>query len=127
MHLHTIVKVMAADEKEAIALVNDLLTDDGEYRFIAPFDWVSEDETRISESVKTEEDFRKLRELERQAYDDNMRRSAEAASESWQGYYIRKAGECLDERDFWSTERLQFTLDWLDGEHVFYVETDRHC
>ncbi len=34
-----------------------LLTDDGEYRIQHPFDWVAEDETKISEEVKTEQDF----------------------------------------------------------------------
>jgi hypothetical protein len=43
------------------------------------------------------------------------------------GFYLRKAGECLEERNFWSTERLAYTLDWEDGANVYYVDTDRHC
>jgi hypothetical protein len=43
------------------------------------------------------------------------------------GFYTRLAGECLEERNFWSTERLQFTLDWEEGAKGFYVDTDRHC
>jgi len=125
MHLHTIVKVKAADEKEAIEEVNRLLTDDGEYH-IAPFDWVAEDETKISDDVKTEEDFLKLRDMERNEHIENLRRADNAQSEDMKGFYLRKAGECLEERNFWSTERLQFTLDWTDGDKVFYVYTDRH-
>jgi hypothetical protein len=125
MHLHTVVKVRAADAEEAVARVNDLLTDSGEYR-IDPFDWVAEDETKISKAVKTEADFLKLREIERAEHDENMRRATEAESENLRGFYIRKAGECLEEYNFWSTERLQFTLDWEEGENVFYVDTDRH-
>jgi hypothetical protein len=90
MHLHTTVKVSAADEAEAIARVNDLLTDSGEYH-IDPFDWVAEDETKVSEDVKTEEDFRKLREAERQEHAENLRRAAEATSENMRGYYLRES------------------------------------
>jgi hypothetical protein len=128
MHLHTTVKVRAAGEKEAIEEVNDLLTDNGEYH-IDPFDWVADDETRISEDVKTEEDFLKLREMERNERIENLRRADEAQSENMKGFYIRKAGECLAEDNFWSTERLQFTIDWLEpkeGDRIFYVDTDRH-
>ncbi len=127
MHLHTIVKVLAKDEKEAIERVNGLLNDDGGYRSIVPFDWVAEDETKVSDTVKTEAEFLALRELERHAYKVNMTRAIEAEDEEMKGYYMRKAGECLEERNFWSTERVQFTLDWLEGEKVFYIETDRHC
>ena len=74
MHLHTVVKVRAKDEKEAIERVNDLLTGSGEYR-IEPFDWVAEDETKISEEVKTAADFLTLREMEREEHDENMRRA----------------------------------------------------
>jgi hypothetical protein len=42
------------------------------------------------------------------------------------GFYLRMAGECLDDSSFWSTERLQFTLDWEEGRKVFNVDTDRH-
>jgi hypothetical protein len=126
MHLYTVVKVRAQDEREAIGRVNELLTGNGEYR-IDPFDWVAEDETKISEAVKTEADFLKLRELEREMHDENMRQAAEAESENMRGFYIRKAGECLEECNFWSTERLQFTLDWENGKKIFYIETDRHC
>ena len=126
-HVHTIVKVSAADEREAIERVNALLTDDGEYRSIAPFDWVSEGKTAISDEVKTEHDFLALRALERRAHGENLRRAAETEDENWKGYYLRKAGECLEAQNFWSTERRQFTIDWLDGERVFYVHTDRHC
>lgn len=125
MHLHTTVKVKAADEKEAIEEVNRLLTDNGEYH-ISPFDWVAEDETKICEDVKTEENFLKLREMERVEHVENLRRADEAEGEDMKGFYIRKAGECLEESMFWSTERLQFTLDWVEGEKVFYVHTDRH-
>jgi hypothetical protein len=125
MHLHTTVKVRAADGKEAIERVNGLLTDNGEYR-IAPFDWVAEDETKISETVKTAADFRKLREAERDAHYANLRRAFEAHSEGMRGYYLRMSGECLDDAVFWSIERLQFT-HWLGGKEVFYVDTDRHC
>jgi hypothetical protein len=125
MHLHTTVKVWAKDEAEAVQRVNALLTSDEEYR-IAPFDWIAEDETRVSEDVKTEGDFLKLREVERLEHIENFLRAEEAEDESMKGFYIRKAGECLEERNFWSTERLQFTLDWETGEHVFYVDTDRH-
>lgn len=126
MHLHTIVKVWAADEKEAVERVNGLLTDDGEYRFMTPFDWVAEEETKVSERVKTEQEFQNIRELERQAYHTNMQRAFEADCEGMKGFYIRKAGECLEEHNFWSTERLQFTLDWMDGEKIFYIDTNRH-
>ena len=126
MHLHTIVKVWAADETEAIDRVNGLLTDDGTYRCPGPFDWVAEHETKVTERVKTEDEFLKIRELERQAYHVNMQRAFEADCEHMKGYYIAKAGECLDDQNFWSTERLQFTLDWMDGKRVFYIETDRH-
>ena len=37
-----------------------------------------------------------------------------------------RAGECLNEDIFWSTERLAYFLDWEDGEKVYYVDTDRH-
>jgi len=125
MHLYTTVKVNAPNAEEAVERVKALVTDNGEYH-IDPFDWVAEDETKISEEIKTEEDFQKLREFERSEYRANLQRSAEAESEEMKGFYLRKAGECLEERNFQSTERLQFTLDWEDGEHVFYVETDRH-
>jgi hypothetical protein len=125
MHLHTTVKVWAADEAEAVQRVNALLLSDDEYR-IAPFDWIAEDETRVSEDVKTEEDFLKLREVERREHVENLRRADGAEHENMKGYYLRIAGESLEERNFWSTERLQFTLDWEEGEHVFYVDTDRH-
>jgi hypothetical protein len=127
MHLHTIVRVKAADEREAIERVNRLLTGNGEYTMVPPFDWLAEEETAISEHVKTEEDFRKLRQLEREAHDEHMRRAAEAEGENMKGFYTRLAGECLEERNFWSTERLQFTLDWEEGAKVFYIDTDRHC
>jgi len=129
MHLHTIVKVKAANVKQAIEEVKRLITDNGEYRSIAPFDWVAEDETAISAEVKTEEDFLGLREFERAEHVENLRRAEEAKSENMKGFYIRKAGECLEEDNFWSTERLQFTIDWLEpkeGDKVFYVYTDRH-
>lgn len=125
MHLHTTVRVKAADEAEAIGRVKNLLTDNGEYH-IDPFDWVDEDETKVSDLVKTEEDFRKLRELERIGHIENLRLADGAESENMKGFYVRKAGECLEERNFWSTERLQFKLDWEEGEHIFYVDTDRH-
>jgi hypothetical protein len=121
------VKVRAASEQEAIERVYDLLNGDGEYHLPPPFDWVDDEETKISEDVKTEEDFLKLREAERDEHIENLRLAdAVAANENLRGFYIRKAGECLEERNFWSTERLQYTLDWEDGPNVYYVETDRH-
>lgn len=125
MHLHTTVKVRAANAEEAIEEVKRLLTDNGEYH-IDPFDWVSEDDTKISEDVKMEDDFMKLRELERREHVEHLRRADEAESENMRGFYLRKAGECLEEDNFWSTERLQFTLDWAEGAAVFYVDTNRH-
>lgn len=125
MHLHTIVKVMASSENEAIKFVNNLLTNNGDY--MSPFDWVAEDETKISDEVKTEEDFIKLREVEREEYIENLHRAADPSlSENMKGYYTRKAGECLEDDNFWSTESIAFTLDWQDGPDVYYVETDRH-
>jgi hypothetical protein len=70
MHVHTVVKVRADSEADAIDRVNRLLTDNGEYH-IGPFDWVAEDETKISATVKTEADFRKLRETERAEHSEN--------------------------------------------------------
>jgi hypothetical protein len=67
MHVHTVVKVRAENAGEAISGVIALLTDNGEYH-IDPFDYVAEDETKISATVKTEADFQKLREMERGAY-----------------------------------------------------------
>ena len=126
MHVHTVVKVRAESVADAIDRVNRLLTDNGEYH-IDPFDWVAEDETKISATVKTEADFRKLREMERDEHIENLRRYGEEADEDMKGFYLRKAGECL-EANFWSsTERLAFTLDWEDGANVYYVDTDRHC
>jgi hypothetical protein len=126
MHVHTVVKVRAESEADAIDRVNRLLTDNGEYH-IDPFDWVAEDETKISATVKTEADFRMLREMERAEYVENLRRYGEEADEGMKGFYLRKAGECL-EANFWSsTERLAYTLDWEDGANVYYVDTDRHC
>jgi ASC-1-like (ASCH) protein len=120
-----VVKVRAESVADAIDRVNRLLTDNGEYR-IDPFDWVAEDETKISATVKTEADFRKLREMERDEHIENLRRSGEEADEDMKGFYLRKAGECL-EANFWSsTERLAYTLDW-EGANVYYVDTDRHC
>ena len=129
MHLHTVVKVKAADKKEAVERVKGLLTDDGEYRIQHPFDWVAEDETKISEEVKTEQDFLALRTMERATCADHLIHAfseTETMSEGMRGFYLRMAGECLEENNFWSTERLQFTLDWMEGDKVFYVDTDRH-
>ena len=125
MHLQTICKVRAANEDEAIERVNDLIGDSGDY-YPYPFDWVDKAATKISDDVKTEAEFLKLRELERAKHHWNMQRVAEAKDERIKGFYLRQAGECLEEDEFWSTERLQFTLDETEGEHVFYVETDRH-
>jgi hypothetical protein len=125
MHLHTTVRVRAANAEEAIEEVKRLLTDNGEYH-IDPFDWVCEEDTKISEDVKTEGDFLKLREVERLEYAEHLRCAEKAESESMRGFYLRKAGECLEDGNFWSTERLQFTLDWAEGAAVFYVDTDRH-
>jgi hypothetical protein len=129
MHLHTVVKVKAADEREAVERVKGLLTDDGEYRIQHPFDWVAEDQTKISETVKTEHDFLALRTMELAAYADNLKRAfllTDEMNEWLRGFHLRQAGECLEENNFWSTERLQFTLDWMEGDKVFYVDTDRH-
>jgi hypothetical protein len=129
MHLHTVVKVKAADETEAVERVKNLVTDDGEYRFQQPFDWVAEGETKISETVKTEQEFLALRAMERAAFSENLMRAfsvSEELNDNMRGLYLRLAGECLEEDNFWSTERLQFTLDWMDGDKVFYVDTDRH-
>jgi len=125
MHVHTTVKVRAANEQEAIDRVNYLLTGYGEYR-IAPFDWVSEEETKISASVKTERQFAALRGEERKTYRERLKESKRELDENFRGMYLRLAGECLESRNFWSTERVAYELD-SEGAKIFYVDTDRHC
>jgi hypothetical protein len=125
MHLHTIVRVRADSAADAILKVNDLLTSYGEYR-IEPFDWIAEDETAISGAVRTEAEFGKLRDAERVQYREHLRSAEEEADESVKGFYLRLAGECLEEARFWSTERIAFDLDG-EGARVYYVDTDRHC
>ena len=134
MHLHTIVKVWAEDEDQAISKVNDLLTDDGEYRSLgAHFDYVSEEETKVSEDIKTEEDFQKLREEEIRAYQFNLDNANKLPMDSnMKGYYLRSAGEALDRGVFWSIERQAYIMDWDDDYDnpelsIFYIDTDRHA
>jgi len=131
MHLHTIVKVTAKDEAEAIEKVENLLTSDGDYR-IDPFDYI-DDTARISEEVKTEADFQKVVEQEKIEAEEYLKRSEEEKSKpnGMRGYLIRMAGESLSPDRFWSTERLAYNYDFYEtnGDEegkVFYVETDRH-
>jgi len=89
MHVHTVVKVRADSEADAVDRVNRLLTDNWEYH-IDSFDWVAEDETKISATVKTEADFRNLREMDRDEHIENLRRSGEEADEYMKGFYLRE-------------------------------------
>jgi hypothetical protein len=127
-HIHTIVKVHADTEEIAVREVQRLLTNDGEYTTPPPFDWLDEEATKVSEEVKTETDFEALRETERKEYEYNLKQADEAESESMKGFYLRRAGECLDKDLFWSSEREAYYMDWTEGEgkNIYYVATDRH-
>lgn len=130
MHLHTIVRVKAKNENEAIELVKGLLTNNGEYDRMSTFDWFSEDETKISDEVKTEEDFRRLQKEEEELSRVYLQQ-AKTKKSDWRGYKLRCAGECLEKDRFWSTERLAYDFAYYDQEEtkkgkIFYVDTDRH-
>ena len=126
-HLTTIVRVKADTEEEAISLVGDLLTCDGEYNTPSPFDWVDGDGIKISEEVKSEADFKKLREQELKEYEYSLAKANELPTDDlMKGFYLVRAGEALLADRFWCTERLAYELDWSDGKNTYYVETDRH-
>lgn len=133
MHIHTIVKVYAKDLDEAIEKVNDELTNYGEYNNLHPFDYVSEEETKLSDTCKTEADFEALRADELVQYKHHLDRAEEYSKKEdveSEGYCLTLAGECLQSNKFWSTERQAYTLDWdehKEGGLVFYIDTDRHA
>lgn len=132
MHIHTIVKVQADTEEDAIREVKNLVSNDNE-SLPSSFDWYDEDAIIISEECKTEEDFQKIRATEMQEYKENLRRYHDLVKDSetpdiksMAGYYLRKAGECISPTMFWSTERFAYHMDWTEGKNIYYVETDRH-
>ena len=125
-HIHTIVRVKAESEEEAIERVNNLLTNNGEYNHPSPFDWFSEEDTKISEECKSDEDYLKLRAEEIKESKYNLEQSEKQTTDSMRGFYLMRAGESLYSEMFWSTERLAYDLDWEDGKNTYYVETDRH-
>jgi len=71
MHLHTIVKVRARDEKDAVEKVTRLVTTNGEYYQPEPFDWFDEDGIKVRRDF-SEKQFKALRREEIKAYDFNM-------------------------------------------------------
>jgi hypothetical protein len=126
-HIHTIVKVKASSPDGAIAAVKNLLTNDGEYSHPAPFDWFDEDATKISAECKTEADYDKLREEELAEYRRYLAEALQLPDDnSVKAYCLTRAGEALGDNEFWSTERLAYSMDWTEGAYTYYVETDRH-
>lgn len=134
MHICTVVRVKADDPEEAVEKIKSLLTSYGEYTFVGDghdFDWLDEDATQISKDIKTEEDFTNLRENEKKEA-LRLQREANRKKGEDKGYYLKKAGECLTDYDFWSTERQAYDAayqgdnDCSEGKHVYFVDTDRH-
>jgi hypothetical protein len=137
MHLGTIVKIKARNEKEALDKVRDLVTDNGEYGAYnsgsSGFDYCDESAIQIAKNDNntpfTEEDFKTSRKQELEQSKDFRERAAHERDECMKGYYLQKAGECLQSDKFWSAERQVFDYsDWGDtGErNIFYVRTNRH-
>jgi len=137
-HIGTIVKVKAKNSKEAIEIVNGLVTDDHEFRsYNTPysgFDWCDEDGTKVLPKF-TEKEFKKLRQEELDAYHDykNCAEKAELKDDpSDQAYNLEQAARALDPANFWSYNRSAYDMTeygWDDqGKEgkTFYVETDRH-
>lgn len=132
-HLNTVVRMRADNAEQAIERTNDLITDNGEYGHFSgslSFDWFAEDETKISEEVKTEADFIKLREQELAEHEGYLKRAGKEIETEMKGYYYEMAGECLQANKFWSTQRLAYNYadDWQPETqgNIFFVDTDRH-
>lgn len=132
MTIITVVRVKADSKDKAIELVNNLLTDHGEYSSIngnSCFDSVRED-TYISEDCKTQKDFNKLVKDEEKEYKRRLGQSEKEKDKSMRGYYLSKAGECLDTSNFWSTERLAYDMaseENQKGKHIYFIDTYRHA
>ena len=136
MHLLTVVKLRADSPEEAIEKAQSLVTNGDSYD-IYPFDYVSPDCCEILPDF-TEQDEIEHRNMEIKSH-DNFLQQAMAIPESQRtthpmyGYYLRTAGEAIEADRFWSTERCFYDaakencLDCADGEHIYYVQTDRHC
>lgn len=125
MHLHTIVKVRADTAKQARDRVLSLV--ESEMHEATGFDWYDADGFKVI--PKGEGSFNAAIEEELRQYKFNLDQAETPKRQGdmdWYGYYLIKAGECLYRSRFWSTERLAFDLDWLDGKHIYYVTTDRH-
>ena len=126
----TVIKVKANSTEEAIRHVTDLITDDhemhhycGAYGVFAELD---QDAIGVSTLVSTEEDFQKLRAQEGENANRYLKRAEDESHPSIRGECFRLAGECLDYRELWSTERLAFddTAD-SDGDTIYYIDTSR--
>lgn len=135
MHIGTVVRVSAPNKEEAIKLVKALVANNYE-ELPSPFDWYDEEAIQISEEIKTEDDFKKLREAEIREYKITLEKAlAMPDTDTMKGYYLRKAGESLEAELFWSTERMAYNYDEDYGYvadpkvkmKVFYIDTDRHC
>lgn len=126
MHLHTIVKVKADTAKEAIDRVRSLVENDYNWP-VDSFDWFDTDAIKIIKNGSQE--FATARKIEKEEHHRNLALAKEQKKKKnteWQGFYLRKAGECLEIGNFWSTERMAYVLDWEEGKKIFYVDTDRH-
>lgn len=129
MHIHTIVKVHADTEEDAISKVKSLVNNDYE-SIPAPFDWYDEDGIKVSPNVKTEKDFLALREQELKEYKANLKKALKMSDKDvLKGYYLIQAGEGLNTSQFWSPERYAYDYDCdygSEGKNIYYIETDRH-
>lgn len=132
MHIRTIVKVSAPNENTAIDRVRQLVCN-GYEELPPPFDWYDEEAIKVSEEIKTEADFKKLREIELKEYKATLKKALKLSDKnSMKGFYLERAGEGLGS-NFWSTERIGYDYDKDYGydekidTQVFYIETDRHC
>ena len=127
MHISTIVKVRANNADKAVKKVRLLIENDGNWP-VGSFDWYDEDAIKISRNGAKK--FAEAQKSEKRESKYNLERAAENEKKkdvlSMYGYYLSKAGECLQPDMFWSTKRLAYEMEWEDGKRAFYIETDRH-
>lgn len=130
MRVYTTVRIRALDAEEALNAASSLLGEncgDGRY-----FDYLYPEETRISEKVKTDDDFAELRARELAEYRTYLTQALEQPDDDdTKAVYLIKAGEALIANNLDTSECLAYDhaseeQEETEGE-IFFVETTRHC
>lgn len=137
-YLCTIIKLRADCEFDAIKKANRIITDNWSFRDIGPFYSVNPDATKVlGPDEFDEERFNALRNNEIGQHNSYLSIALaipenERTTRWTYASNLSRAANCIDSTNVFCRERNVFdaiqeeTDDCADGEHIYYVQTDRH-